>query len=248
MPDEPSTSGANKLLGALLCALSALSLAALVLGRRYPESGALASFGSALDGGLSWASLFVPLWLGAAALLAFLPGWRPGAVAALIGSVLPFLPLAALARLQAAGDSFLADRPYLAAAGMPAIEAAILAISLALAAFVVYAARSIGRANAGHGAAERYRQPLGLLPPPQMSRSLPPPAGEAQADPDRDVEPRQAAAPEPAADESVFEFRVPVLPPLPPLKVMADSAPAEAEQAPSESAEDPPQAIPERSP
>ena len=233
MPDEPSTSGANKVLGAILCALSALSLAAIALARLSPVVGDIGAIGATLVDAFSWASLFVPLWFGAAAVLAFLPGWRPGAVSALIGSLLPFLPIAALARLQADGEAYLSERPYLAAAGMPALVAAALALAVALAALVVYIARLIDRV---HAEGARAEEPIRVLlpPPPAPPRRLPPPieaidAEESTAPTKAASAPAVPATAEPIRVEPAFEFRVPVLPPLPPLKVFDEPTPVEEE-------------------
>jgi DNA segregation ATPase FtsK/SpoIIIE, S-DNA-T family len=195
MPDESSTSAANILLGAALSALSALSLAALASAASPDAAGLLSSAGSFLIEAFAWASLFVPLWLAGAAILAFLPGWRPGAVAALIGSFAPFIPLAAVARLSAQSEPFLSEHPYLATIGMPAILVAGIALALALSAFVIYAAKALSPAATPAGFREAGAPLLAL----EDSRS-----GSAKAG-------REA----PRSGEGSFDFRVPELPPLP---------------------------------
>jgi S-DNA-T family DNA segregation ATPase FtsK/SpoIIIE len=212
MSDESYTSKANILLGTALAALSAFSLMALIVAGTSPSGGPafLASFGSFLIGAFSWASLFVPLWLAGAGIVAFLPGWRPGAIAALVGSVLPFLPIAAIARLSAENESFLAQRPYLAAAGLPALFVAGIAIALALTALVIYFSRILTRLSVSLPAQE--------APSPPTRGLLPPPGPEA---------PRSPAIDFKAADEeATFEFRVPELPPVPILHALEDDLPA----------------------
>jgi S-DNA-T family DNA segregation ATPase FtsK/SpoIIIE len=197
MPEESSASVANKILGTALAALSAFGFASLAgAGLLSGAPAFLSAPGIFLLGAFLWAGLFVPLWFAGAALIAFLPGWRPGAIAALVGSALPFLPIAALARLSDDSASLLTEHPYLAALGLPAVVVALLAAALALAAFVVYAARTVsGLATAAD--ASPVLRPLGLLPPPDLK------AGIAV---------KSADVP--------FDFRVPELPPLPRLRAL----------------------------
>jgi S-DNA-T family DNA segregation ATPase FtsK/SpoIIIE len=205
MPDESSSSRSSKILGTALALLSALTLLSLLVAYRGTEAPSLlAAPGSFLSGAFSWAALFVPLWLAAAAILAFLPGWRPGAVAALGLSPLPFIPIALVARISAGGEELLAERPFLEALGMPAIVAAASSAALLLAAFVVYVSRAV---SDGFGAeepdepSERTRPRLRLAAPP----SSPPEEAESV--------------------EAPFEFRVPELPPLPRLTALEEELP-----------------------
>jgi S-DNA-T family DNA segregation ATPase FtsK/SpoIIIE len=204
MPDKSSTSVANKILGTALAAISGFGLASLAcagLGAGTPA--VLAAPGNFLVGAFSWAAAFVPLWFAVAAALAFLPGWRPGAIAALAGSVLPFLPIAAAARLSTESESLLAEHPYLAALGLPALLIAAAAAALALVAFVVYAARTLSAPSSGSPPdADTTPRPIGLLPPPL----------------------KESRGPVKRQDEN-FEFRVPVLPPLPPLHALETKGP-----------------------
>jgi DNA segregation ATPase FtsK/SpoIIIE, S-DNA-T family len=215
MPEEPSTSAANMILGSALALLSALSTLALALSARAgldsggfeASMGLPLAIGSFLLGAFSWAAAFIPLWLLGASVLAFLPGWRPGFLVALAGALLPFLPLAAIARLASEPEPFLSDHPRLAAAGLPALVVAALAVALVLAALVIQAAKLAsresreghpsGKARADDAAGARLR----LLPP------LPEPSlGESPA------------------DQAVFDFRVPELPPLPRLTAIEGPA------------------------
>jgi len=83
MPEESSASVANKILGTALAALSAFGFASLAgAGLLSGAPAFLSAPGIFLLGAFLWAGLFVPLWFAGAALIAFLPGWRPGAVAA----------------------------------------------------------------------------------------------------------------------------------------------------------------------
>ena len=220
MPTRPSASISNILLGSTLAAASAFSLASVVAEGVAPGSLSFLSLpGSFLIGTFSWASPFVALWLAAAAVLAFLPGWRPASVAALSGSILPFLPIAAVARLGAEPEPFLSEHPYLAAAGLPALVLAGLALALALSAFVVYASRSIAAftAAAVHQPPATWR---GLLPPPSsVTVSL---DGGVEAEAESAGGPDRAKT---GNEEPPFEFRVPELPPLPKLRAL-EEAPA----------------------
>ncbi len=199
MPIRPSASVSNVLLGSTLTAASAFCLASIAVEGLAPGSlPVLALPGSFLIGAFAWASPFVAVWLAAAAILAFLPGWRPASLAALAGSVLPFLPIAAIARLGAEPEPFLSKHPYLAAAGLPALVLAGLAISLALAAFVAYASRAV----AALSIVRRPPRPTrGLLPPPPAP-ILPLVPNETK--------------------DAPFEFRVPELPPLPLLRALEE--------------------------
>ena len=140
----------------------------------------------------------MPFWLAGAAILAYLPGWRPGAIAILVGSVLPFLPIAVIARLSAQNEAFLSERPYLAAAGLPAIFAAGIALALALAAFVIRVSRSLTRPRPPAPSRSSSPSPImGLLPAPPTELPL----------------------------SRTFDFRVPELPPVPPLHALDDEFP-----------------------
>jgi DNA segregation ATPase FtsK/SpoIIIE-like protein len=202
MPEESSTSVANRILGTALAVLAAFGLAALSSEGLLADAPAFLSVpGSFLAGAFSWAAAFVPLWLAAAASIAFLPGWRPGPTAALALSVLPFLPVAAIARLSSEPEPFLSEHPYLEAIGMPSLIVAALALALALAAFVVYFAKTISSLASGPTARgngdEPAPPPLGLLPAPRESSPEPAPAAP-------------------------FEFRVPELAPLPRLRALGE--------------------------
>jgi S-DNA-T family DNA segregation ATPase FtsK/SpoIIIE len=212
MSDSFNTTKANILLGSVLAALSALSLSALVVAADSPAGAPafLAYSGSFLIGAFSWASLFVPLWLAGAGIVAFLPGWRPGAIAALAGSVLPFLPIAAIARLSDAGESFLSVRPYLAAAGRPALYVAGLALALALTSLVIYFSRTLAKLPAFSPPDEVPPAPVrGLLPPPRLETPRPLTIEFTASD-----------------EEDPLEFRVPELPPVPILHALEDDVPA----------------------
>jgi DNA segregation ATPase FtsK/SpoIIIE, S-DNA-T family len=187
MLEESQTSTQNKALGAFLAALSLASILALAWsGEESPAI--LAVPGAFLNGALSWAAAFVPLWLAAAAFVAFLPGWKPGALVALLGSFLPFIPIAAIAKLASAPEPFLSDHPNLSVIGLPALCVAAVAIALVFAAGIAYAAR--------------------LLSPPA--------GGPAPESPKRESFPPALPAP--------IEFRIPVLPPLAPLRSAEDQS------------------------
>ncbi len=151
MSVRPSASVYNIILGSALAASSVFCIASIVAASSATgHESFFASPGSFLLGAFSWAAAFVPLWLAASAVIAFTPGWRPAAIVGLSGSVLPFLPLLAVARLGAEPEPFLSDHPYLGAVGLPALVAAGIALALALVAFIIYAAKTI----AGFGSSE----------------------------------------------------------------------------------------------
>ena len=186
MSDKSTTSRATRILGAGLALLSAVSAVGLSSG---PGPGLFHSLGFLLTATFAWAAVFIPLWLAGAALLAFVPGWRPAAIVALLGSLFPFLPLAAIARLSTGSESFLSDRPYLYALGAPALMALCLALALALTTFVFYITRSVSRLTSRPD-------------PAQPRRSL--------------LIPRRGSEEDSSTfEEGAFDFRVPVLPALP---------------------------------
>ncbi len=225
MSNEPSASVPNMLLGSTLAAVSAFCIAALVAAGIDPAAlPFLTGPGSFLIGAFSWASLFVPLWFAGAAILAFLPGWRPGAIAALAASVLPFLPILGIARIGAEPEPFLSAHPYLAAAGLPALTLAGIALALALSAFIVYASRLIAALSAASKGRPAQRT-LGLLPPPPPPRVPAPASGEAER--------RTNTVSTGEGKDKAFEFRVPELPPVPSLHALeADPASPELAELP----------------
>lgn len=82
MPDNRSST-ANRIFGAILAVGAIYLLISLALASS-PSSAelplAVAGPGEALRGAFSWAAFFVPLWLGASALMAFIPGFNPAAI------------------------------------------------------------------------------------------------------------------------------------------------------------------------
>jgi S-DNA-T family DNA segregation ATPase FtsK/SpoIIIE len=219
MPDESSTSTATKVLGTTLAALSALAFASLIGASLRPdEPGIFGLPGAFLAGAFAWAAYFVPLWLAAAAALAFLPGWRPGLVAGLGLSLLPFLPIALIARLSVDGEALFEGRPRLEALGVPGLAVLSASAALLLLAFAAYAARAIAAPaapaeEAEPSAHEDEHAPLQLAAPAPEGAGAD--LGEAEVD---EAEPI----------ESPFEFRVPELPPLPRLTALEEEPDMEA--------------------
>jgi S-DNA-T family DNA segregation ATPase FtsK/SpoIIIE len=211
------------LLGSTLAAVSAFCIASLVAAGVDPAAlPFLTGPGAFLFGAFSWASLFVPLWFAGAAILSFLPGWRPGATVALAASVLPFLPILAIAKIGAEPEPFLSAHPYLAAAGLPALNLAGIALALALSAFIVYASRLIAALSAASKGQPPQRS-LGLLPPPP--RVSAPASVEAER--------RANSVSTEERNDRAFEFRVPELPPIPTLHAFeADLATPELTELP----------------
>jgi len=210
MRDESETSKASFALGGILAVVAVYTLVTMLVSSLAPQAPALfIQPGAFLRAAFSWACLFVPTWFAAAALVAVLPGFHPGAIAALAGSILPFIPLAAFARLTEDPAAAFAAFPFLEAAGMPAIGIAAAALVLAISALVCRAALALSRRSAS--ARERGTRPGLLLAPPVEA----------------DVELEEATVagrrpPESETDldgsEAPFAFRVPELPPVPPLQ------------------------------
>jgi DNA segregation ATPase FtsK/SpoIIIE, S-DNA-T family len=232
MPDESSTSSTNKALGTAFAVLSALGLVSVFLALLSPEDpGFIGLPGAFLAGAFSWAAFFVPLWLAAASALAFLPGWRPGAVVALGLSVLPFVPIALVARISSAGEELLTEHPGLEALGFPALVAAAVSAALILSVFVAYASRAIaGLAEGGQASSDKPVSPEGRPRVLQIEA----PAGAAVTASAAASSPIAAPAPTEESKEDVpdaepveahFVFRVPELPPLPRLASLEDELP-----------------------
>jgi S-DNA-T family DNA segregation ATPase FtsK/SpoIIIE len=194
-------------LGAVLGAASLFGFAALACAASGASSPRLlVSSGAFLIGAFSWASLFVPLWLALASLMAILPGWNPSAFAALVGSWLPFAPIVAIARLSASPELFFSEHPALAAVGMPALFVAALAIAIALSALVLYFSRTLSRSIDEPSALRPAKYFIAALPAP---RELPPPEAEARVQ---------------GSGDSIADFPVPNLPPLPPFISLGEVA------------------------
>jgi len=231
--EETATSRASIALGAVLALIAVYSLASLASTRLGAEIPAILSApGSFLIGAFAWAALFVPAWFAWAAVLSILPGWRPGSVAALAGSILPFLSIAIFARLTAEPETFLATNPFLEAAGLPALGVGAIALAAFLAVGVSRLALRIARGDRERAARSDSsdREELPLLPAPRKAARAAPPA-----------DPARAAAGEsplfgPSGDgDKPFEFRVPELPSVPRLRSLEEES---AKRRPSAAAKD----------
>jgi S-DNA-T family DNA segregation ATPase FtsK/SpoIIIE len=219
MPEQ-STSKANRVLGAMLAAGAIYLLASLALsssggGAELPL--ALTGPGLALGGAFSWAAFFVPLWLGVAAIMAFVPGFHPAAIFSLIASWLPFLAVAAYARFVQDPARWYSDYPALEAIGPGAL-------GLAICLFVIFCSLLIARIALALSAGRRderlleppafrnvpAREPLRLIGAPRTEASRPEPLKADSAD----------SLADPASSVGQFSFEVPDLPPLPPLRCL----------------------------
>ncbi len=116
-----TTSKANRVLGILLLCCAVYLAFSLIMAA---DASRLAAFpqiltgpGAALIAAFSWAAAFIPLWLTAAAAIAFVPGFRPAAIFALMSSFLPFIALAGCARFMADPSAWYAQYPWLETLG-----------------------------------------------------------------------------------------------------------------------------------
>ena len=218
MPRPLRSSSASRGLGSIL-AISAC-MVAMALGLSVAAStgpyggpaGPLESFGANLLGAFSWAAIFVPLWLAAAALLCFLPGFRPAAILGLAGSVLPFLPIAAFARIALDKSDWFQRYPALDALGLPALGAAAGLLALFLSLLVA----RIVLALLSRGVLSSHDAPAEASPRRLLAAYTTIGAGTAQTDAQAGPDHADVAALA-DADESQFVFRVPTLPPPPTL-------------------------------
>ena len=223
MQSPRSSSPASRAAGCILAALALLTGFALGAGR---AAGLLSSFGAVLAGSFSWASWLIPLWLAVASLICFLPGFRPAAIFSLIASILPFLVMAALARLTADPASAFAAWPSLEALGLPALVI-VLAFLLLFLVLLIARLALLFLPREGEVLIETVEDH-------PVRRLLPLATGEA---PPMKAAGRAVAGPGPAGAGSEgssdsatlqagasFEFKVPTLPPLPPLRCLDGAA------------------------
>ncbi len=113
--------------------------------------GFFVAIGSFLVGAFSWAALYVPLWLACLALLIVLPGFHPRLLYLLSASLLPFLVLAAYARVTSNPVAVFNSWPLLAAIGLPSIQVTLGVIgvlTLALVAFGFFRVQAFVNAEA----------------------------------------------------------------------------------------------------
>lgn len=121
-PEERRRPGFGDTMAIVLGTFGVLLLISLGLSRLWPSGWPfLVAAGSFLYSTFSWASLYIPLWFGATAMLVRLPGFRPRSTFVLGASVVPFLIVAAYARLTTEPGAFFENHPVFAAVGLPAI-------------------------------------------------------------------------------------------------------------------------------
>jgi len=235
--EETESSRAAIALGSFLAILAAYAAAALASTAFSGEvPGFLSAAGDFLFGAFSWAALFVPIWFAWAAALAYLPGWRPGAVAALGLSILPFLSIAIFARLTVEPETFLASNPFLEAAGLPALGIGTIALAVFLSAAISRLALRLARGDRERKGASPTLSSGGsgssidgIAP-----RKAPRDAGQIvaprrKAGEEKDIEPRTATLfSESRDEEKSFEFKVPELPSVPPLRSIEEPIPPRA--------------------
>jgi len=226
MQSPRSSSPASRAAGCILAALALLVGFALGAGN---GAGLFSSFGAALAGSFSWASWLIPLWLAVASLICFLPGFRPTAIFSLIASILPFLVLAALARLTADPASTFAAWPALESLGLPALVIVLAFLFLFLVLLIARLAL-LFLPRDGEVLIETVEDhPVRRLLPLATGGTAPmKAAGAASAaasgpglagDPSSTS---RGAVADPA--DGAFEFKVPTLPALPPLRCLDGTA------------------------
>ncbi len=218
MNDSPSASLAARLFGCALAILGlycGLALAAVAFASSGPAL--FTAVGERLVDAFSWAAVFAPLWLFAAAFIAFLPGFRPGLVFALAASLAPFVLVAAYARLAADPSAAFAAFPLLEALGLPALGLAtgLLTLFCALAIARVALLFDASRADEAEKLTSAFavegerRSPTLLLAPAARAFAASPP-----------VTPSPSGAAEREAQPEGFAFRVPDIPPPPRLRCL----------------------------
>ena len=210
MPDNRSST-ANRIFGAILAVGAIYLLISLALASS-PSSAelplAVAGPGEALRGAFSWAAFFVPLWLGASALMAFIPGFNPAAIFCLIASWLPFIVVTAYARFAQDPARWYPDYPALEAIGPTALGIAVCLLVVFCVLLIARVALALPTGKSGELDPPRYRsaparEPLRLLGAPHLDVK----EAESKAD---------AIDSDPALPPGPYTFTVPNLPPLPP--------------------------------
>ncbi len=234
MANQSRSSTASRVVS-LAFSLAAVLVTILLAGAGKAET-MVFSFGGFLVGSFSWAAFFIPLWLAAAAVVCFLPGFRPAAIFMLIGSVLPFLVLALFARLTA-DPALLQASPVLEALGLPSLGfmavlfALFLGLVLVRLAFRFFPLAEIDDEDGFLGdrpASPSESRPFagdfsrGEAPRRLLSAALTREFAERRAG---SAVPEESPRPErePGADDidggqNPFEFSVPELPPAPKLR------------------------------
>jgi S-DNA-T family DNA segregation ATPase FtsK/SpoIIIE len=222
MQSPRSSSPASRAAGCVLAALSLLVGFALGAGK---GASLFTSFGTALAASFSWASWLIPLWLAVASLICFLPGFKPAAIFSLIASILPFLAIAALARLTADPASAFAAWPALEALGLPALVIVLAFLVLFLVLLIARLAL-LFLPRDGEVLIETVEDhPVRRLLPLATGETGPMrAAGVAAAASGPADESDSGSAPV----EGAFEFKVPTLPPLPPLRCIDGDAAGKA--------------------
>jgi len=150
--------------------------------------------------GLSWAAFFLPGYLWAAALILFMPGFRPDLLFALVGSLASFAPLAVMARMLEDPAAWAATHPVLGSLG--GVAGPVLMGSLAAASAAAVAALRLRLFGSRKPAVERAETI------PRVVRLLP--AGTAAP---------STTEPTPRSD-----FMVPELPAIPALRSLGTGA------------------------
>ncbi len=196
--------------GVSIAALGAALFALLVRGVVAPAGG----LAGLLLGGLSWAAFILPGFLWFAALILFLPGFRIDLLFVLVGGLLPFASVAALARFLDDPAAWAERWPAFARLGVPGTVALwaglALGSSLAIAAVrrMVFVDRDSETLTAGSYAGARESSPDRARAAAAESPATPTggrPFGEAQDPFPPDEIDRGAALPE--VGDDVAELR-----------------------------------------
>jgi S-DNA-T family DNA segregation ATPase FtsK/SpoIIIE len=114
------------ILASILLVFSFWLILSLSLVRVWPDGwGFVVGPGIFLSRSFSWAAYFIPVWGICAAILALVPTFMPRTIYLLGAVVLPFLVLAAFARLSTEPGAFFENHPIFAAVGLSSLYAAL---------------------------------------------------------------------------------------------------------------------------
>lgn len=117
----------------VLAFIATILLISMGLSLAWPDAPmSLIGIGRWLISAFSWAAMYVPLWLYCLAAMVLFPGFHPVALYFLSASVLPFLVIAAYARITSDPVQSFARWPLLAAVGLPAITTTLIISGLVI--------------------------------------------------------------------------------------------------------------------
>ncbi len=128
-----------RIASALVASIATYVLLSMGLSLVWAEGpGFFIGIGAFLIAAFSWACLYIPLWLGCLAVLIALPGFHPRSLYLLSASLLPFLALAAYARVSSNPVEVFNSWPLLAAIGLQPIQTSLFVIGILLICLVAF--------------------------------------------------------------------------------------------------------------